>query len=249
MARFLDSTVDGHEAYPAFRVAMGNSATYAKDKSRFQMMRRLGFFVTESLEHMAEYVLYLIKRDDLVREFDIPIDEYVRRSSENLVTFEKIRDGVPSGAPIEMKLSHECAAYTIRAIEANVDWSFNGNVPNSLDRRTASLVRNFPANAIVEVPILTNRAGLQPCHVGELPGGVAGPNRTHSSVHHLAVEAALTGNRDAPYQAVMLDPHTASVLSLDETWPKTDELVEAHGHTRPTFTPRRLAGGPGRPLR
>ncbi|MFM7198696.1 MAG: alpha-glucosidase/alpha-galactosidase, partial [Chloroflexota bacterium] len=46
--------------------------------------------------------------------------------------------------------------------------------------------------------------------------GVAGLNRTHISVHQLAVEAALTGNRDALYQAVMLDPHTASVLSLDE---------------------------------
>ena len=105
----------------------------------------------------------------------------------------------------------------------------------------------FRSDAIVEVPILTNRAGLQPCHAGELPGGVAGLNRTHISVHQLAVEAALTGNRDALYQAVMLDPHTASVLSLDEIWRMTDELVEAHGDVLPTFTPKRLVGARGRP--
>ena len=249
MAWFLDLTVDGHDAYPALWDAMGNANIYAKDKVRFEMMRRLGYFVTESSEHMAEYVPYFIKRDDLVHEFDIPIDEYVRRSSENLATFEKTRAEVASGAPIEMKLSHEYAAYIIRAIEANVDWSFNGNVPNSNDRRTAALIPNLPADAIVEVPILTNRAGLHPCHAGELPGGVVGLNRSHVSVHQLAVEAALTGNRDALYQAVMLDPHTASVLSLDEIWRMTDELVEAHGNALPAFAPRRLVGGPGRPGR
>ena len=247
MAWFLDLTIDGHDAYPALWDAMGNPAVYGRDKVRFEMMRRLGYFVTESSEHMAEYVPYFIKRDALIAEFDIPIDEYVRRSSENLVTFEKTRAEVASGAPIEMKLSHEYAAYIIRAIEANVDWSFNGNVPNSMDRRSAALIPNLPADAIVEVPILTNRAGLQPCHAGELPGGVAGLNRTHISVHQLAVEAALTGNRDALYQAVMLDPHTASVLSLDEIWRMTDELVEAHGDALPTFTPKRLVGARGRP--
>jgi alpha-galactosidase len=249
MAWFLDLTVDGQDAYPALWEAMGNAAIYSKDKVRFEMMRRLGYFVTESSEHMAEYVPYFIKRDDLVREFDIPIDEYVRRSEANLAEFDRTRAEVASGAPIEMKLSHEYAAYIIRAIEANLDWSFNGNVPNSNDRRTAALIPNLPADAIVEVPILTNRAGLQPCHAGELPGGVAGLNRTHISVHQLAVEAALTGNRDALYQAVMLDPHTASVLSLDEIWRMTDELIEAHGAALPSFTSRRLAGAPGRPLR
>ena len=164
MAWFLDLTVDGQDAYPALWEAMGNAAIYSKDKVRFEMMRRLGYFVTESSEHMAEYVPYFIKRDDLVREFDIPIDEYVRRSEANLAEFDRTRAEVASGAPIEMKLSHEYAAYIIRAIEANVDWSFNGNVPNSNDRRTAALIPNLPADAIVEVPILTNRAGLQPCH-------------------------------------------------------------------------------------
>ncbi len=254
MAWFLDLTLKGadgrqHDAYPALWEAMEKPDVFAKDKVRFEMMRRLGYYVTESSEHMAEYVPYFIKRDDLVEQFSIPIDEYVRRSEKNLQKFESTREEVESGAPIEMKRSHEYAAFIIRAIEANQDWSFNGNVPNSLDRRSAALIPNLPADSIVEVPCLVNRAGVQPCHTGELPAQLAGLNRSHISVHQLAVEAALTGNRDALYQAVMLDPHTASVLSLDEIWQMTDELIEAHGDALPTMAPRRLYGAPGRPSR
>jgi alpha-galactosidase len=214
---------------------------------RFEMMRRFGYFVAESSAYMAEYGPCFIKRDDLMREFNIPINEYVRCSSDNLATFERTRAEVESGAPIQIRLSHEYAAYIIRAIEANTDWSFNGNVPNSMDRRSAALIPNLPADAIVEVPILTNRAGLQPCHTGEWPGGVVGLDRSHITVHSLAVEVALNGSRDALQQAVMLDPHTASVLTLDEIWCMTDELVEADGDALPSFTTRRLVGAPGRP--
>jgi len=247
MAWFMDFTVNGKDAYPQLWEALETPDVYAKDKVRFEMMRRTGYFVTESSEHMAEYVPYFIKRDALVREFDIPIDEHVTRSARNLEKFEDTRREVQSGAPIEMKLSHEYAAFIIKAIETNQDWSFNGNVPNSMDRRSAALIPNLPADSIVEVPCLVNRAGLQPCHTGELPAQLAGLNRSHITVHQLAVEAALEGNRDALYQAVMLDPHTASVLSLDEIWRMTDDLIEAHGDALPPMAPRRLYGAVGRP--
>jgi len=247
MAWFLELTHRRRDAYPRLWEVGADPAIDARDRVRFEMMRRLGYFVTESSEHMAEYVPYFIKRDELIRAFDIPIDEYVRRSAQNLQTFEETRREVESGEPIEMRRSHEYAAFIIKAMESNQDWSFNGNVPNSVDRRTPALISNLPADSVVEVPCLVNGAGVQPVHVGDLPAQLAGLNRSHVSVHQLAVEAALTGNRDALYQAVMLDPHTASVLSLDEIWAMTDELIAAHGDALPALTPRRLAGAPGRP--
>jgi len=245
MAWFLELTkpagAGGREdAYPRLWEVMEDPEIFAKDKVRFEMLRRLGYFVTESSEHMAEYVPYFIKHRAEIERLDIPIDEYIKRSAQNLSKFDDTRREVDSGAPIEMRRSHEYAAYIIRAIEANQDWSFNGNVPNSIDRRTAALIPNLPADSVVEVPCLVNRAGVQPCHAGELPAQLAGLNRAHITVHQLAVEAALTGSRDALYQAVMLDPHTASVLTLDEVWRMTDELIEAHGEALPKLTPRRL---------
>ncbi|MGH2367060.1 MAG: alpha-glucosidase/alpha-galactosidase [Chloroflexota bacterium] len=247
MAWFLDFTHQGKDAYPRLWEVLESGRAPDWDRVRFEMMRRLGYFVTESSEHMAEYVPYFIKRDSLVHEFNIPLDEYVRRSEQNLREFEETRVQVERGESLEVSRSHEYAAYIIRAIEANRDWSFNGNVPNSVDRRAAALISNLPADSVVEVPCLVNGAGVMPCPVGDLPPQLAGLNRSHISVHQLAVEAALTGNRDALYQAVMLDPHTASVLSLDEIWAMTDDLVEAHGEALPRLTPRRLAGAPGRP--
>jgi alpha-galactosidase len=246
MAWFLELRHKGEDLYPRLWELLEQGRVPEWDRVRFEMLRRLGYFVTESSEHMAEYVPYFLKREALVRELNIPLDEYVRRSARNLEEFEATRRTVEAGESFELRRSHEYAADIIHALQTGRDSSFNGNVPNSLDRRTAALIPNLPADAIVEVPCLVNGAGVQPVHAGELPTQLAGLNRSHVTVHQLTVEAALTGNRDALYQAVMLDPHTASVLSLDEMWAMTDELVAAHGDALPHLTPRRLVGAPGR---
>ena len=236
----------GEDPYPRLWELLEQGRAPSRDRVRFEMLRRLGYFVTESSEHMAEYVPYFLKREAWCGRFNIPMDEYVRRSARNLEEFEETRRTVEAGESFELRRSHEYAADIIHALQTGRDWSFNGNVPNSLDRRTAALIPNLPADAVVEVPCLVNGAGVQPVHAGELPAQLAGLNRSHVTVHQLAVEAALTGNRDALYQAVMLDPHTASVLSLDEMWAMTDELIAAHGDALPHLTPRRLVGAPGR---
>jgi len=78
MAWFLDYTVDGQDAYPRLWAAAETTEIAARDPVRFEMMRRLGYFVTESSEHMAEYVPYFIKRDDLIARFAV----YSRRPAE-----------------------------------------------------------------------------------------------------------------------------------------------------------------------
>lgn len=234
MAWFLELTVDGEDAYPRLWEAMDDPTIYKQDKVRFEMMRRLGYFVTESSEHMSEYVPYFLKRGTLIRQFSIPVDEYIRRSERNLKVFEKARTS-PSGTPARRrKRSVEFAAPIIRAMETNADWSFHGNVYND------GLIGNLPADACVEVPCLVNRGGIQPVRMGSLPPQLAALNRTNINVQQLTVEAALSGNRDHVYHAVMLDPHTAATLSLDEIWAMTDELIAAHGDALPTLTPGRL---------
>jgi len=235
MAWFLEFRArSGEDLYPRLWEALEDPARFGRDKVRFEMMRRLGYFVTESSEHMSEYLPYFIKRDDLVARFDIPIDEYVRRSERNLDRAEAERAKLDRGEAVEVRRSHEFAAYIIQAIVANRDWSFHGNVLNR------GLIDNLPADSVVEVPILVNAAGLQPCRVDPLPPQLAALNRTNVNVQQLVVEAALTGNRDHVYHAAMLDPHTAATLSLDEIWAMVDELIEAHGDALPKLEARRL---------
>ncbi len=227
MAWFLEFRHNGGDAYPRLFKAMEDPAIFGRDKVRFEMMKRLGYFVTESSEHMAEYVPYFIKRDDLIERFDIPIDEYLRRSEKNLGTFEETRRSLEKGEPIEIERSEEYAAFIIHSMETGVERSFNGNVLNT------GLITNLPQDSCVEVPCLVNKAGVQPCHVGALPPQLAAMNRTNINVQQLTVEAALTGKREYVYHAVMMDPHASSVLSLDEIWAMVDELIEAHGDLLP----------------
>ena len=61
------------------------------NKVRYEMMTRLGYFVTESSEHFAEYTPWFIKRDrpDLIEKFGIPLDEYPKRCIEQIARWEK----------------------------------------------------------------------------------------------------------------------------------------------------------------
>ena len=97
------------------------------------------------------------------------------------------------------------------------------------------MIENLPADAVVEVPCLVNGSGIHPCAVGSLPVQCAAMNRTNINVQLLTIEAAVTKKREHIYQAAMLDPHTASELSIDDIKAMVDELIEAHGDYLPKY--------------
>ena len=51
----------------------------------------------------------------------------------------------------------------------------------------------------------------------------------------LTIEAAMTRKKDAIYQAALLDPHTSSELSIDDTIALCDALIEAHAGWLPEY--------------
>ncbi|HRT97357.1 MAG TPA: hypothetical protein P5532_23320, partial [Planctomycetota bacterium] len=112
---------------------------------------------------------------------------------------------------------------------------FNGNVPND------GLITNLLPGCCVEVPCYADRHGVNPAFVGDLPAQLAAINQAHVAVCELTVQAALTGDRDAVYQACALDPLTGAVCSLDEVRSMCDELFEASAAWLPTFKARRKA--------
>jgi alpha-galactosidase len=230
MAWYLELKRNGRDLYPELFAAMEKPEIFKQDKVRFEMMKRLNYFVTESSEHMSEYTPYFIKHEDLIEKFEIPIDEYVRRSEVNLQRFEETKQKIDKGESFPVEKSHEYGAPIIHAIETGTNLVVWGNVLNT------NLITNLPNNSCVEVPCLVNKAGIQPCHVGDIPPHLAAMNMTNINVQQLTVEAVLTGNIDFVYQAIMLDPHASSVLSLEEIWEMTNELIEAHKEHLPTFT-------------
>ncbi|HEV2092225.1 MAG TPA: hypothetical protein VGR18_03560, partial [Rubrobacter sp.] len=97
----------GEDAYPRLFAAMEDPEVYAKDKVRFELMRRFGYFVTESSEHNAEYTPYFLRDDKLIERYGVPVDEYIRRSEGNLVEYAKTREKLLAGESFPLERSVE----------------------------------------------------------------------------------------------------------------------------------------------
>jgi len=213
-------------------VRRGDAVGGLSDAVRYEMFRRLGYFVTESSEHFAEYVPWFIKRDrpDLIDEFGIPLDEYLVRCERQIAGWEALRDEMEDpAASIDVKPSVEYGASIIEAIETGEPTVVYGNVMNDPSGSGSALIANLPRECCVEVPCLVDHNGIQPTTIGRIPPQLAALMQTNINVQSLTVEALLTGNRDHVYHAAMLDPHTAAELDLDQIWQLVDELMDRHG--------------------
>jgi alpha-galactosidase len=229
LAFFLRLARDGEDLYPALqRVSPPDG-----NRVRYEVLRHLGYFVTESSEHFAEYVPWFIKaaRPDLIERFGIPLDEYPRRCEAQIAQWEALRARLEAGGGIEIAPSVEYGADIIRACETGEPFAFNGNVPNDAGGRR--LIDNLPADCCVEVPCVASERGIEPQPVGALPRHLAALMQTNVNVQGLTVDAALSGRRAPAHHAAMLDPHTAGELPLDEIAQLVDELIEAHGDLIP----------------
>jgi alpha-galactosidase len=229
MAFYLRFERDGADLYPQLRALADSGRVPDDNRVRYEMLRRLGYFVTESSEHFAEYVPWFIKRDrpDLVERFNVPLDEYPRRCVAQIAGWQAERARLESGESLEVQPSFEYAATIIRSIETGKPRVIYGNVPND------GLIDDLPAGCTVEVPCLVDGTGVQPTRIGALPPQLAALIRTNVNVQELTVEAALTGRRDHVYHAAMLDPHTAAELDLDQISELVDALLAAHGEWIP----------------
>ena len=201
------------------------------EKVRYEILDRLGYFVTESSEHFAEYVPWFIKtnRHDLIDKYKIPIDEYIDRCELYIKTWKELDKDVSPIIDKPIKRSKEYASYIIDAITNGNEIKINGNVINN------NLIENLPSDCCVEVPCKINSKGIHPLAFGKLPNHLAALMRTNINVQLLTVEAVLKKSKDSIYHAAMMDPLTASILSIEEIYKMTDELLEAHQNYLPKF--------------
>ena len=201
----------------------------AWDLVRLEMMRRFGYYNTESSEHTAEYLPYFIKDKypELIERFKIPLNEYPRRCVLQIEEWEKRRDDLVNNTDIVHEKSREYASRIIKAIVTDTPYKMNGNVINT------NLIDNLPKEACVEVPCLVDRSGITPCHVGKLPEQLAALNRTNINVQLMTIEAYRSKKKDDVYMAAYLDPHTSAELSMDDIKNMCDDLIDAHGDWLP----------------
>ncbi|MCX5518739.1 alpha-glucosidase/alpha-galactosidase [Kaistia defluvii] len=201
------------------------------NKVRYEMLTRLGYFVTESSEHFAEYTPYFIKegREDLIETFGIPLDEYPKRCIEQIARWKSQAEEYRTADRIEVSQSKEYASEIINSVWTGEPSVIYGNVRNN------GCITSLPADCAAEVPCLVDASGIQPTYIGELPPQLTALMRTNINVQELTVKALLTENREHIYHAAMMDPHTAAELDLDQIWHLVDDLLAAHGEWLPEW--------------
>lgn len=218
---------NGVDLYPEIRkrAAEKNLKEKHDDMVRFEYIRRLGYYCTESSEHNAEYNPFFIKSryPELIDQYKIPLDEYPRRCIKQINEWEEAKENILQNGEVTHERSHEYASYIMEAVVTNKPYKIGGNVINN------GLIENLPADACVEVPCMIDGKGVNPCRVGRLPVQLAAMNMTNINAQLLTIEAAVTKKREAIYHAAMLDPHTAAELSIDDIVKMCDELIDAHG--------------------
>ena len=230
-AWLLEVTKNGVDLYPEIkRRALARTEKH-HDMVRYEIMKRFGYYVTESSEHNSEYMPYFIKstHPELIDQFNIPLDEYPRRCINQIAEWEKMRENLLGDENLTHTRSREYASYIMEAMETNRPFKFGGNVINT------GLITNLPSNACVEVPCIADASGVQSVFIGDLPEQCAAMNRTNINPQLLAIEAAVTKKKYYIYQAAMLDPHTAAELTIDQIVSMCDDLIEAHKGWLPEY--------------
>ena len=230
-AWLLEVTKDGKDLYPEIKKRAAAITEKHGDMVRLEIMKRFGYYVTESSEHNAEYMPFFIKDKypELIDRFNIPLDEYPRRCINQIARWEKQRDELTKDPHLTHTRTHEYASYIMEAMETNKPYKIGGNVINN------GLITNLPSKACVEVPCLVDKSGVTPCYIGDLPEQCAAMNRTNINVQLLTIEAATTLKKDYIYQAAMMDPHCQSELSIDDIVALCDDLIVAHEGWLPKY--------------
>ena len=239
-AWYLEYKWNGQDAYPLIHKAVTERPeVYNVEPVRNEMYLALGYYVTESSGHNSEYNWWFRKRPDLIEkycthgtgwnpgEYAYILKEY----QHNEATWkEQVKERLAQPLTEEdLQREQEYAAYIINALKGGEPFKFNGNVRNT------QLVTNLPEDACVEVPVLVDRAGFHPMHVGALPAECALLTQLSSGIEEMTIQASVVGDPTMVYRAICHDPLTASVLSLAEIRQMTNELFAQHKDYLPQF--------------
>ncbi len=260
VAFYLEYERNGQDLYPEIQRVLDEGRVPHTNRVRYEMFRRLGYFVTESSEHFSEYSPWFIKgnRPELIERFNIPLDEYIRRCEFQIAKWEQLRDKLedpttefrvedvhsehtdhtPTDGSVreEAKLTEQMLTIK-RSPEYGslIIHSVETGEPRVVYGNVANngLIDNLPDGCCVEVPCLVDQNGVQPTYIGALPPQLGALMQTNINVQALTVEAILTNNKEHLYHAAMFDPHTSAELDLEQIHNLVDDLLEAHGEMVP----------------
>jgi len=239
-AFYLDFKVKGEDAYPALKKAVENPEIYNQEIVRNEMFKQLGYYVTESSGHNSEYNAWFRKRPELIEKYCAHgtgwnpgkyayiLNEYLKRDEND--NWKKDIENWLNDPNINISRGEEYAAYIFNAIFGdNEMFEFNGNVLNN------GFIDNLPEKCCVEVPVIASKAGLRPLRTEKLPPQCAILVSTSAQLETLAVQGSVEGDKEKVVHALMYDPLSAAVCSMQEIRDMANEMFKKNKEYLPQF--------------
>ena len=212
----------GFEAHPKFS---------QEEKVRIDMLKRFGYYSTESNGHLSEYVIKdWINLDNWING---ETGGYLRVTREERNWFETDFPKIlaePAKKLDGSERSKEHASYIIESLETGRHYRGHFNIMNE------GCITNLPWESVVEVPCYVDGNGISIPKVGDLPLGCAAVCSQSIWVQKLAIEAAVHGDVQLLKQAAMMDPLTGAVCNPPEIWQMIDEMLVAQEQWLPQYT-------------
>ncbi|WYP25644.1 alpha-glucosidase/alpha-galactosidase [Alkalihalobacillus sp. FSL W8-0930] len=209
------------------------------EKVRIDMLKRFGYYSTESNGHLSEYVPWYRKREDQIKDWiDLgswingETGGYLRVCTEGRNWFmEDFPNWLqePALSFTEEERGEEHGSYILEALETGRLYRGHFNTINH------GTIENLPADAVIEAPGYVDRNGINMTQVGELPLGCAAVCQVSISVQRLAVQAAISGDDQLLRQAFMMDPLIGAVCTPPEIWQMVDDMLIAQERWLPQY--------------
>ncbi|MCL1888233.1 MAG: alpha-galactosidase [Kiritimatiellaeota bacterium] len=210
------------------------------EKVRIDILKRFGYYSTESNGHLSEYVPWYRKRSkeetakwiDLSSWINGESGGYLRHCRERRHEFETSHKQILAEKPWDLATyhrSHEHGSSIIESLETGRIYRGHFNVPNE------HAITNLAPDSIVEVPGYVDRNGINIPSVGDLPMACAAVCQQSVNVQRLAVHAAVTGDREYLQQALLLDPLTAAVCTPPEVEAMMKDFLVAQAEWLPQY--------------
>ena len=225
-----DELISAFESHPTFS---------RQEKVRIDVLKRFGFYSTESNGHLSEYLPWYRKRPDQIMDW-ISTDEwihgetggYLRYSTENRNWFEQDFPVFLEEAGSRLsdyQRTDEHASWILEGLETGRVYRGHFNM------RNGGVIRNLPADCIIESPGFVDRFGINMVEGIMLPDACAATCSASVNVQRMSVRAAMTGDVDLLKQAVLHDPLVGAICTPEEVWQMVDEMLVAQARWLPQY--------------
>ena len=228
---FIDYKWKGKDANPDIRKAIMEKPEIANtEQVRNEMFLKLGYYPTESSGHDSEYVAWFRKRSDLIEKYCTHGTGWNPGEYAHILKgYEKAAETweqhyinwLNSDEIVSSERGREYAAYIFNAVYGDgTPYPFNGNV------RNFGYVDNLPKGACIEIPVIASKEGVVPQKVGKIPPQIELLVNHSALCEEMAVTGCEDGDPEKIYYAILYDPLTAAVLSMDEIKTMVLEMLE-----------------------